>query len=121
VGLLHDRTDPYAVNSSLIGPTPFPAGVLTVSVEGPRGLRLDQPERQPDGSFRLVISSTDTNGIGSERLGRIDLLATTNVDLALTNWLRIASPPVLANALLRWYDHAGTDAWWRFDRAVERP
>jgi hypothetical protein len=96
-------------------------GTLTLGVDPGKRLRLQPPQLQPAGHFRLLIGNADGSGMESQRLSKIEVLASTNVALAVTNWLKLTNPLVWTNGLFQLDDSNGVQHPSRFYNAVEKP
>ena len=83
-------------------------------------LMLLSPERRMLGQYRLTVANVDGSLINSQRVGAINLWATTNLLLNSTNWTQLTNRPLWTNGLLLWDDEDSTNLPSRFYRATEQ-
>jgi outer membrane protein assembly factor BamB len=74
---------------------------LDVAAPPPPRLRLLPPVCQTDGRVQLQIANVDGSSITAERLGGIEVYATSAVQAGLGDWAKLTSPLVLTNGVLR--------------------
>jgi hypothetical protein len=84
-------------------------------------LKLQPPSRQTDGSFQLLVTDAAGNGLPLDRLGQVEVLATPDAGLSLTNWAKLTNTTVLTNGALQVNDPEGAQLRQRFFMGVERP
>ncbi len=103
------------------------AGLIDLEASGAHSLALRKkllalwpPQRQANGRSRLLIGNADGSPIGSARIPGVELYATTNLGLPLSNWTRLTTPFSITNGLLLNQD-LSTNLPRRFYMTVERP
>ena len=94
---------------------------VDVADKAPMPVRLHPPRCQPEGGFQLQVSDAGGSALPSERIGRLELLATTNVALPLTSWIKLTNATVLTNGLLNLDASERTRLPQQFFMGVERP
>jgi hypothetical protein len=72
-------------------------------------------------TFRLFVSNQDNSPLDTNRMARLDVLASTNLALGLDGWSKILEPLVLTNGQLLVEDTQKTATPRRFFRVEERP
>jgi hypothetical protein len=83
-------------------------------------LKLRPPSRQADGSFQLLVTDAAGNGLPPQRLSQVEILATSDLGLPLTNWVKLTNTTVLTNGMLQLNDPEGAQLRQRFFMGVER-
>jgi outer membrane protein assembly factor BamB len=71
---------------------------LDVSVPPPAPLRLLPATRGPNGGFQFRLACTDGSILTSERLGRLEIMASPALGVSPTDWTRLSSAVVSADA-----------------------
>jgi hypothetical protein len=74
-----------------------------------------------NGSFCLQIGNMNARPVDPERLPGIDVYATTNLPLNMSNWVRLTNNLVLTNGVLLLADPESALFRQRFYRVLERP
>jgi len=73
------------------------------------------------GGLQLAIRNQDGSPLGSNRVAKIDVFATSDLTLGLSGWIKLANPMVLTNDELRLEDPESRTRSQRFFRTEERP
>ena len=94
---------------------------LDVSVQPLAPLRLQSALRKSDGCFQLGIGNSDGSALESGRAAKLEILATTDFKISLTNWTRLTSPGALSNGLWWVDDPASSNLPQRFFIVIENP
>lgn len=102
-------------------PGTYEDSTLSLGADPGRRLRLQPPQLQPAGHVRLLIGTADGSGLESQRVAKIEILATTNVAWHATNWLKLTNPLLWTNGLLQLDDSNSVPHPSRFYDAVEKP
>lgn len=84
-------------------------------------LKLQSARVSGSGGFRLLIGNEDGSPLASNRVAKIDILASTNLTLGLAGWLKLTNSTALTNGQLRLDDPQSTNRPRRFFRVEERP
>jgi hypothetical protein len=84
-------------------------------------VKLALPSRQPKDYFELLVGDALGNGLSTQRIPQIDLLATTNLNLPVANWIKLTNAVVTTNGILQLDDSNSTRLPQRFFLGIERP
>jgi len=111
---------PAVSNGRIYARSTKEAVCLDVAPPPPPRLRLLPPVCQADGRVQLQIANVDGSSITGDRLGGIEVYATSAVQAGLTNWTKLASPLVLTNGVLRLESTLGAAPARRFFLVLEQ-
>ena len=75
----------------------------------------------PEGSFQFAVSNVDATPITPEQQSRMEVFATTNLLVPLTNWTLLTNTTLLTNGLLQISDPDASNFGKRFYRSVQKP
>ena len=64
-------------------------------------LKLDSPQSVPPSTLQLVVRTVNGTPINSNRLAGMEVRATTNTLLSLTQWTKLTNTLVLTNGVVR--------------------
>lgn len=94
---------------------------VCLDVAPPAPLKLSGTFSGQGGAFQLFIGTQDNSPLDTNRAANIDVLASTNLTLDLSGWVKLTNPAVLTNGLLLLDDSQNVVAPQRFFRAQEHP
>jgi hypothetical protein len=86
-----------------------------------RHLDLLAPTWSAGNGITLWLGYSDGGPVESGRLNNLEIRATTNLNLALANWLSYTNGFVLTNNLIRWNDPDAVLLPRRYYRLIEWP
>lgn len=95
-GQVYVRSTAYGARFDFSVPPPGPA------------LKLDAPERALTNRFHLTVRTADGTPLDSNRLATMELLATTNLSLPVTQWNNLTSQLIFTNGVARVTNVDGT-------------
>ena len=75
----------------------------------------------PSGGFQFLATNADGTTITASQQSRIEVYATTNPAMALTNWTALTNATVLTNGVLQIQDPDSLGYPWRFYRSALKP
>jgi hypothetical protein len=84
-------------------------------------LRMQPALTGGSGGFRLLIGNEDGLPLASNRVANIDIFASTNLTVGLTDWIKLTNSTTLTNGQLRLDDPQSTSRPQRYFRVEERP
>jgi uncharacterized repeat protein (TIGR03803 family) len=95
---------------------------LALAVTNPMPTSLLVPiGYSPTNGFQFLITNADGTPITASQQSRVQVYATTNLAIALTNWTVLTSPTVLTNGVLGIQDQESLRYPGRFYRSVLTP
>jgi len=90
-------------------PTPLPDQLLVA------------PVLLSDGSFQFAVSNVDGTPITAEQQSRMEVFATADLLVPLTNWTLLTNTTWLTNGVLQISDPDGSHFDQRFYRSLQKP
>jgi outer membrane protein assembly factor BamB len=75
---------------------------LDIANKTSRAIMLGSPQRNADGSLEFPLNDEIGNCLPTGRIAKIDVVASTNLNLPLTDWQTISNSTLLTNGMLRW-------------------
>ena len=84
-------------------------------------LKLNPTLVNGKGTFRIFIGNEDGSPLDTNRVANIDILASTDLTLRLSGWIKLTNPILVTNGQLRLDDPQSSNTTRRFFRVEERP
>jgi len=84
-------------------------------------LKWGTPQKIGGGQWQITLGNADSTAFGSERVAKIEVYATTNLVLPLTNWTRLSNEVTYGAGKLWVTDTNAGGRRWRGFFSIERP
>ncbi|PYJ82295.1 MAG: alcohol dehydrogenase [Verrucomicrobia bacterium] len=84
-------------------------------------LKLNPTLVNGKGTFRIFIGNEDGSPLDTNRVANIDILASTDLTLGLSGWIKLTNPILVTNGRLQLDDPQSSNTTRRFFRVEERP
>src|SRR5205809_2732834 len=119
-GLVRCWNVPAISNGRIYARSTTEAVCLDVADAAP-SLKLNPALLSAGGTFRIFIGNEDGSPLDTNRVANIDILASTDLTLGLSGWIKLTNPIVVTNGQLQLDDPQSSNTTRRFFRVEERP
>ena len=111
---------PAISNGRIYARSTTEAVCLDVADAAPQ-LKLNPALLSAGGTFRIFIGNEDGSPLDTNRVANIDILASTDLTLGLSGWIKLTNPIVVTNGQLQLDEPQSSNTTRRFFRVEERP
>lgn len=86
-----------------------------------KGIVVLPPQRRPGGGITIFFANSDGSAVDASLLAKLEVRASTNLTLSLSNWVSYTNGFVLTSGIVRWDDTNAAGLPRRFYRTGEKP